>query len=226
MLPLSPEETAYFEEFVSAERKARLKEVLSHRTRKLVLVLEDILDPHNASACIRSSEAMGLQELHVVAPRHAFTPTAGITQGADKWMDIKHHSGIDSCLEHLHERGFTVAAGVLDEGAVPIQELDFSRPMALVFGNEHEGISPQMVAACDQHFYVPMYGFSQSFNISVATALAVHYAVSQRVRIFGANGDLASDDMDALYSRWVFQSVKMGDAMLKRYRSGKVRRSE
>lgn len=213
------EETAYLEGFMTERRKARLREVLSHRTRNLALVLEDIYDPHNASACIRSSEAMGLQELHVAALRLPFKPNPGITNGADKWMDLIRHDSVDACLSHLHERGFTVAAGVLDEGAVPIQELSLERPLALVFGNEHDGLSDEMTAACDQRFYVPMHGFSQSFNISVASALAVHYAVNERVRIFGRNGDLEDDDIEQLYARWVRLSVNMAEGMLERLRA-------
>ncbi len=213
------EETAYLEQFMTERRKARLQEVLSHRTRNLVLVLEDIFDPHNASACIRSSEAMGLQELHVAALNLPFKPNPGVTNGAEKWLDIIRHDSVEDCISHLHGRGFTVAAGVLDEGALPIQELSFDRPVALVFGNEHEGLSPAMAAACDHRFYIPMYGFSQSFNISVASALAVHYAVNQRVNIFGRNGDLDDADIEALYAHWVRLSVNMAEGILEQLRT-------
>lgn len=212
-------ETAYLEQFMTERRKARLREVLSQRTRNLVLVLEDIYDPHNASACIRSSEAMGLQELHVAALRIPFKPNPGVTNGAEKWLDMIHHKSVEECVSHLHGRGFTIAAGVLDEGAIPIQELPFDRPVALVFGNEHEGLSEEMAAACDHRFYIPMYGFSQSFNISVASALAVHYAVNQRVNIFGQNGDLDESDIEALYAHWVRLSVNMAEGILEQFRA-------
>jgi tRNA (guanosine-2'-O-)-methyltransferase len=212
------EEVEYLEGFMSERRKARLKEVLSQRTRKLVLVLEDIFDPHNASACVRSAEGMGLQELHIVAPRYPFQPNPGVTNGADKWIDMRHHGDVASCVGHLHERGFVVAAGVLSEAAVPLQQLPFDRPLALVFGNEHEGLSEAMQEAADQCFYIPMLGFSQSFNISVATALAVHYAVNERIRHFGRNGDLGEEDQERLYHAWVKQSVNMADQLLARFR--------
>ncbi len=219
MVPTYQEETAYLEQFMTERRKARLREVLSHRTRNLVLVLEDIYDPHNASACIRSSEAMGLQELHVAALNLPFKPNPGITNGADKWMDLHRHESVDGCVAHLRERGFHVAAGVLDDDAVPIQEISFAQPVALVFGNEHEGLSKEMAAASDQRFYIPMHGFSQSFNISVASALAVHFAVNERVRHFGQNGDLEEADIEQLYAHWVRLSVSMSEGMLERLRA-------
>jgi tRNA (guanosine-2'-O-)-methyltransferase len=219
MVPTSQEDTVYLEQFMTERRKRRLREVLSHRTRNLTLVLEDIYDTHNASACIRSSEAMGLQELHVAALNLPFKPNPGVTNGADKWMDIIRHDSVDACISHLHDRGYHVAAGVLDHDAVPIQQISFDRPVALVFGNEHEGISEAMASASDQRFYIPMHGFSQSFNISVASALAVHYAVNERVRIFGQNGDLEADDIEQLYAKWVRQSVNMADGMLERLRA-------
>ena len=212
-------ELEILEPFVTENRKARLKEVLAQRTRNLVLVLEDIYDPHNASACIRSAEAMGVQELHVVTPRHPFSPNPKVTNGADKWLDFFRYPAPAPCLEALKKRGFLIAASALTDKARPISEVPFDRPVALVMGNEHEGLSDEMQNLADITYCVPMLGFSQSFNISVATALSLYHAVSARTRLLGSNGDLTDEEQARLYHRWVKLSVPMADAILARYRS-------
>lgn len=210
------------EPFVTENRKARLKEVLLQRTRNLVLVLEDIYDPHNVSACVRSAEAMGLQELHVVNPRYSFSPNPKVTNGADKWLDFFRYSAPAPCIEALKERGFLIAASALTNNARPITEVPFDRPVALVMGNEHEGLSQDMQDLADVTYCVPMLGFSQSFNISVATALSLYHAVSTRARLLGSNGDLTKEEQAQLYHRWVKLSVPMAEAILARYDPNKT----
>jgi tRNA (guanosine-2'-O-)-methyltransferase len=211
-------EMEVLEEFVTERRQQRLRSVLADRTRNLVLLLEDIYDPHNASACVRSAEAMGVQELHVVCARYPFAPAPKVTNGADKWIDIHRHKSIAPCFESLKDRGFTIAAGVLNDQAVPIQEIRFDRPVALAFGNEHEGLSEEFCQAADLCFYIPMYGFSQSFNISVAAALGLHWAVNERIRLLGSSGDLAEEDREEILARWTRLSVPMADQILDRAR--------
>jgi len=215
------EEMRVLEEFVTDRRQERLRSVLANRTRNLVLLLEDIYDPHNASACIRSAEAMGVQELHVITTRYPFSPSPKVTNGADKWVDIIRYQSLDTCFDKLRSRGFTIAAGILSEDAVPIQEIPFDRPVALAFGNEHEGLSDEFSAAADFNFYIPMLGFSQSFNISVAAALGLHWAVNERIRLLGRNGDMTDSEREELLARWTRQSVPMADEILARAKAGR-----
>ena len=214
------EEMKVLEEFVTERRQQRLRSVLDNRTRNLVLLLEDIYDPHNASACVRSAEAMGVQELHVITAQHRFAPAPKVTNGADKWLDIHRYKAIAPCFEALRSRGFTIAAGVLNDEAIPIQEIRFDRPVALAFGNEHEGLSEEFRQAADVCFFIPMYGFSQSFNISVAAALGLHWAVNERIRLLGSSGDLTEEERETLLARWTRLSVTMADEILDRARGG------
>jgi len=211
------DDTRFLERYLTPERKDRLRKVLANRTRNLVLGLEDIYDPHNASACLRSAEAMGVQEVQVIASRHEFRPAPKVTNGADKWLDVQLHESVDDCITRLKARGIHVAAGAIIDAAMPLGDLDFSRPTALFFGNEHDGISDQLMARADQLFYIPMLGFTQSFNLSVAAAIALYYGAGQRVRLLARHGDLSQGEREELYARWVKLSVPMAEEMLARY---------
>lgn len=220
------DEIKVLEKFLTTERLQRIDAVLRNRTRNLVLVLEDIYDPHNAAACLRSAEAMGVQEVHVVTQTYGFKPSPKVTNRADKWLDIIKHETVSGCVKHLKDRGFTVAATSFTEQSDPIHGLDFTRPVAMVFGNEHEGVSAEMLKAADRLFFIPMLGFAQSFNISVASAIALYFAVGRRTSTFGQSGDLSPDEKDELRDLWVKRSVPMADAILDRVRESQFESTE
>lgn len=197
-------------------RQARIEEVLSHRTRNLVLLFEQVWDPHNVSACMRSAEALGLQEIHVIEKDMPFAPKRDIVQGSAKWLDVHRYSDVATGIAALKERGFTIAAGALTDDAVPLEQLDFQQKFALSFGNEHEGLTAEFLEQCDVVFKIPMLGFTQSFNISVSAALCIYHAVSQRMRKLGGNGDLTEEEKEALREAWMITSVPMAREILER----------
>jgi len=201
------------ERLATPERVARIDEVLANRTRGLVLVLENVHDPHNQAACIRSAEGLGLQEIHVAGVQ-GFSPNTAVVHGADKWVDLKVQRDPVLCIRKLKERGLAVAAAALTPAAVPISVLDFSKPIALAFGNEHDGLSKEFLSKCDTIFKVPMLGFTQSFNVSVSVAVSLHFAVSERIRLLGRNGDLAEPDRLVLREKWLRLSVPMADEVV------------
>ena len=192
--------------YITERRKHRIDEVIGRRTRNLVLVLEGVHDPHNVAACMRSAEGLGLQEVHVIAPEN-YTPHKKVCQGADKWLDIHRHPSPESAAAALRGRGFSLHAAALTPDAVPIDALDFSGPMALVLGNEHEGVSEVLQCLCDGPFMIPMRGFTQSFNVSVATGICLYHAVRARSAALGPAGDLDPADRSTLHRRWVELSV-------------------
>jgi len=192
--------------YLSANRRARIDDVLSRRTRNLVLVLEGVHDPHNVAACMRTAEGLGLQELHVIS--HVdYVPNKKVCQGSDKWLDIRQHLTPEAAAAALRGRGYALYAAALAPDAVPIDSLDFSGRIALALGNEHEGISEQLQALCDGAFAIPMRGFTQSFNVSVAAAITLYHATRARVAALGPAGDLEAGDLEALRRRWVELSV-------------------
>ncbi|MBM4352869.1 MAG: RNA methyltransferase [Deltaproteobacteria bacterium] len=219
-------ETRYLSQFLTPERLARIEAVLAGRTRNLALVLEDVTDPHNVAACLRSAEALGVQDVHIVAGRASFDAAHKVTQGTDKWLTMHTYRSPVACAKMLRSQGLTLAVGAPTSKAVPVHDLDFSRPVALAFCNEHEGASSELLKLADHVFYIPMLGFAQSFNISVAAAIGLYFAVSRRIKLFGTNGDLTDTEREELRTLWIYKSVPMAEAMLERYRSTEGERTE
>ena len=162
---------------------------------------------------MRTAEGLGLQEIHVVAGE-SYKPHRKVCQGCDKWLDIHQHRTPEAAAAALRGRGYALYAAALTPDAVPIDALDFSARIALVLGNEHEGISEELQALCDGTFVIPMRGFVQSFNVSVAAAITLYHATRARGAALGPDGDLEPQDREALRQRWVEQSVKRA-ALLK-----------
>jgi tRNA (guanosine-2'-O-)-methyltransferase len=189
-------------------RAQRIDRVVAERLGSLTLVLEGVHDPHNLAAVLRTAEGLGLQEVHVLEAPIGFRPNSKITQGADKWLDVVRHRSVGLCVEALRARGFLLFASLLAEESQPLERLPFDRKLALVFGNEHEGVSKELAAACDGSFKIPMYGFTQSFNISVAAAIALHAGVEAARR--GGGGHLPPRERAALRARFYSLAVKQG----------------
>jgi tRNA (guanosine-2'-O-)-methyltransferase len=190
-------------------RKERIEQVLANRTRNLVVVLEKLEDQFNMAAVLRTCEGLGLQEVHVVKnPDHPFKPNQTVTQGCDKWLDLHRYDAFEECADALHARGFTVLGSGFAEGARSLYDLRFDAKVALVFGNERFGLSPAALKRCDGIFWIPMYGFSQSFNISVAVSATLNHAVQWRVEKLGHHGDLTEADAGMLRERFQQLSVK------------------
>lgn len=158
------------------ERKVRLEEVVALRSLNLVTVLENIYDRGNVSAVMRSSEAFGFLRMGMIdAPGARFKAANRVTRGADKWLDVNAWADPAAAVSDLHQKGYQVWATDLDTQD-SIDTLDWSRPLAVVLGNEKDGVSKEMLSLVDGRFRVPMVGFSQSFNISVAASLIFYRA--------------------------------------------------
>jgi tRNA (guanosine-2'-O-)-methyltransferase len=196
-------------EYLLPERKARIDEVVARRTRTLVVVMEAFCDPQNVNAVLRTCDAFGVQEVHVVeGPMKAFDRNKKISQNADKWLDVTRWTSTRACLEALKARGFAVHVTWLGEGTVGLADLDFSGPVALVFGNESRGVSDEALALADARYAIPMRGFSQSLNVSVAAAVSLARAVDRREVQRGRHGDLPEGEAEALRQRFYVLAVK------------------
>lgn len=155
-------------------RRERIDTVVRQRFKSLTVVVEDLRDPHNQAAVLRTAEGLGLLTAHVVdTGEDTFQPNRGVTKDADKWMTIRRYKGYEPCIDSLKANGFAIYAGALDPAAVSLYELDVTRPCAFVFGNEHRGISPAVRQRADKLFTIPMRGFVESFNVSVAAAICL-----------------------------------------------------
>jgi tRNA (guanosine-2'-O-)-methyltransferase len=195
--------------FLAPERRARVDEVVANRTRTLTVVMEAFGDPQNVNAVLRTCEAFGVQDVHAVeGPMKPWDRNKKITQNADKWLDVRRWRSTRDCLVHLKAEGFAIYATHLDPGSRPLGALPFAGKVALVFGNEHRGVSDDALALADATYAIPMRGFVQSLNVSVAAAISLAHAVERREAERGRHGDLSEVEAAALRERFYVLAVK------------------
>ena len=198
------------------ERRDKLDRVAGARLAGLVVVLENLHDPHNGGAALRSCEAVGVLEVRTVGNR--LRVSERVTQGCDKWLDVEHDADIEVCARGLKARGFRLYAAV--PGApVTLEALDPLTPAAFLVGNEHAGLTERARALCDVEFAIPLHGFSQSVNLSVATALTVYTHATRRRAALGRSGDLEGEALERLRARYYARDVRGAGAIVERWRS-------
>lgn len=208
---LEPERvSACLRAYVSARRRRRIERVLDQRLIGATVVLEHPQDPHNGAAVLRSCEALGLVHVHVIAGSAGFAFSHKVTQNAHKWLNVYLHGDTRSCLARLAGWGFRCLAAAPPTLGSRVNDdaLDLAGPVALVFGNEHGGLSAEAFESCERRFHLPMYGFSESLNLSVSAALALSRLVAQRRARLGRPGDLPKEGRARLRAAYYLQSVR------------------
>lgn len=167
---------------MTERRKEKFERVLAARRPDLTVVMEDIHDPHNVSAVLRSADAVGVMRVHLVYTSEEF-PRLGkkSSASATKWVQKTKHASIRECYDALRADGFTICATHLGRKAVSIYDLDLTKRTALVFGNEHRGVSKEAAELADVNFRIPMAGMIESLNVSVACAVTLYEAFRQRL---------------------------------------------
>lgn len=165
------------------QRQEKVERVLANRQKDLVLVLEDIKNPHNASALLRTADAVGVQYVYIVdSMGESFPVNEAISTGAERWLTLYHYTWIRECLEELKAKGFRIAATYLGEGAISHFEVDYTGPIAIVFGNEKMGVSEEVLELADIKIKIPMFGMVQSLNVSVSAGVILYEAARQRLQ--------------------------------------------
>jgi len=192
---------------LTAERIARIDQVLAARLVSVVTVVEDTYDPRNAAATIRTTEAIGLGELHVIEPEERFSASGGVTRGAHRWIELHRWPSAEAAIGGLRARGFRVFA-TLPGAPQTIEEVDVTTPLAVAFGNEHDGLTDGAIAACDGAIGVPMFGFTESYNLSVTVALAMSRIAARRRAAIGRLGDLDDERRRELRARWFALKIR------------------
>ncbi len=201
---------------LGSERAAKLDAVAGARLGGVIAVLEDLRDPHNMSAALRSCEAMGVLGVHVIAVRHRYRTATRITQGCEKWLTIERHAETRACADLLHSRGVQILAAV-PGASRRLGEIDAGQKIALCFGNEHLGLSPELRRLSDGDFTIPMHGCSQSLNVSVSVAVALHAVTEARRRALGRAGDLDEAALLALRARYYARDLRGAEAIVARF---------
>jgi tRNA (guanosine-2'-O-)-methyltransferase len=187
------------------ERIEKVSRVLSHRQSDLRVVLEGVTIAHNASAVIRTCDAAGVLYLDLVSPNPELLRfNEAITTRADKWLEIAVHPTPAECLEPLKKAGFEIVATHLQKDAIPYTDVDFARPVALVFGSESGGISEEALAFADKVVRIPMLGMVQSLNLSVSVAVILYEALRQRsAKGYFDKARLSAEEFERLTKRWL-----------------------
>lgn len=195
------EVTAALEQYVSPPRRARIDEVVAGRMFDVAVAVEDPYDPHNAAAVVRSAEISGASRVHVIRASAKILQSKRTTSGAFNWVATQHHATLAPFLERCHADGMLVAGACVD-GDVDLEELPVDRPICLLFGNEHAGLSQEAREACDVRYGISMYGFSESYNLSVSAAISLYSLTTRRRAVLGRIGDGSPERLDharALY---------------------------
>jgi len=211
----------HLETFLGDDRIAIINKVLHNRTRYLTVCLEDIYQSQNASAVIRSSEAFGLQDIHIIENANNFNINPNVVRGSDKWLTIHRHDNSENptqnAIDSLKSNGYRIIATSPHVNGVTLENFDLTKGKAAVFfGNEHAGISQTVLDNADEYLYIPMYGFTESFNISVAAAMTIH---TLRGKLVEQNIDwqLSEDELSFLRFSWLKKAVKRSDLTLRRF---------
>jgi len=202
---------------MTERRLRRIREVVAERTRTVVPVVEGLVNTGNVSAVMRSAEALGYQDVHVVkGDNERYKHSERTAGGAQRWLDVWRWEGAAQGAAHLREAGYRLVATHLHADTVPIRELDFTEPTALIFGNEEAGVSDAMMDEVDAACEVPLPGFTESFNVSVAAAVALYHAQQDRLDRQGRHADLPDDQQRRLVARFCLRSVTAPEKIIRR----------
>jgi len=207
----------HFLQFVTEKRRDKMEQVLAHRTRHITLVLEDIFQAQNASAAVRTCECLGIQDIHVIEKTSQYEVNKKVLKGSNKWMTIikhknKNQNNTEACYHHLRKEGYKILITDPSPDGSPIGDLDIDQKIALVMGNELEGISDYALNHADQKVTIPMCGFTESFNISVSAAICLNTLLT-KLRASSINWQLNQSEIQELRLHWLRKMVRRSDLL-------------
>ena len=218
----------YLAQYITAHKMQVMEKVLAQRTRHFTVVLENIYKPHNASAVLRTCDCFGIQDVHIIEKTREYKVNPFVTRGASQWLTLHKYfkpeepeNAVINCFSSLKSNGFKIYGTSPDPQTRPIQDLDPNEKIALVFGNEHEGISNEVKNAADGLVHIPMRGFTESFNISVAASLFLQNLVQKASDCVIPDYNLTEVEKQELRLTWYRSIVKNSDIHEKKYRDGK-----
>lgn len=218
---VSPALLAYLQGFISDDRKARFEEVLSERTRHITCVLENIVDAHNTNAVIRTCECFGIQDVHVIENEHRFKAAKKVLQGAHKWLSIYKYKETESksmdCIRTLKSKGYKIVATSPHAGSIDIHELDLIQPIAIVMGQENVGISDVVKAEADVFVKIPMQGFTESLNISVAAAILLQEISNRLRRANSVDWRISEEEKEEIRKEWTLKNIYRNELLIERF---------
>jgi len=222
MSMLEKELIEYLENFVSARRVELFDKVLSERTNYITVVLEDIFQPHNASAVLRTCDCLGIQEVNIIENRNKYSVNPDVALGSDKWLTLIKYNRSDNntyeSYKDLRSRGYRIVATSLHEHeAVSLDRFDLKKgKTALVFGTEMHGLSAEAINRADEYLKIPMHGFTESYNISVSAAIILYHLVSS-LRNSDISWRLGEEDKLIVKLDWLRKTIKKSELLEKKF---------
>ncbi len=211
--------TKYLRDFATEARWEKIGEIAQQRTRHIAVVVEDIYQPHNASAVLRSCDGFGIQDVHIIEHSNTFDASSQVAAGADRWLTLHRHNYLqknntEQCFKVLKEQGYRVIATTPHKNDTNLNDLPITQKIALVFGTELNGISERAKELADGFVKIPMAGFSESFNISVSAAVCL-YNITRRLRASNIDWQLDEDKLEELKLEWLKKSIKASEQLEK-----------
>lgn len=210
----------FLENILTENRKERFLEVLKNRTNHFTVAIEDVFQLHNTSAVMRSCEVFGIQQLNVVEEKYGKSIDKEIAMGAQKWVDVNRFESIGSCIETLKNKGYQIIATTPHKDDCLLENFDISKPSALFFGTERDGLSPEVLAAADGFLKIPMVGFTESLNISVSAAIIIQNLMN-RLHRSEIDWQLTEEEILEKRLQWAKNSIKDIKRIEERYYSSK-----
>ncbi len=211
----------YLEDFVTERRRALFDEVLNKRTNHFTVILEDLFEKQNVSAIARTCDIFGVQNLHLIENRYSSYVSNHVARGAQKWINInyynEHKHNTQICLDQLKADGYQIIATTPHTDSCILKDFDISKKSAFVFGVEKAGVSDLIMNQADGFLKIPMVGFTESLNVSVAAALILN-STTERLRNSNINWQLTKKEKQKLKLEWMKKSIKSIDLILERYK--------
>ncbi len=211
----------YLSRFITEERFTLFNKIIKDRTKYMTVVLEDIYQPHNASAVLRSCDCFGIQDVHIIENENEYSVNPDVALGSSKWLNLyKYNESENNTLSTIHtlkEKGYRIIATTPHTDDVNLENFDISKgKFALMFGSERPGLSDIAMNNADEFLKIPMYGFTESFNISVSAAIILHH-LSLKLRHSDLNFRLTENEQNIIISEWLKRSIKDSENIIKKY---------
>ena len=215
----------HLKQFVTDNRLEVFEKVLNNRTRYITVALEDIYQSQNASAVLRTSDCFGLQDVHIIENKNQYNINPDVTLGSSKWLNLKKYNELENntieAINSLRGNGYRIVATTPHSKDVDLENFDLIRgKVALFFGTELQGLSELMIENADEYLKIPMYGFTESFNISVSAAIILHHLTS-KLRISEIDWRINDDEKEELMFQWLKKTIKSSSMLIQEFLSKK-----
>lgn len=207
---------AYLESYLTENRRQRFDKVLEERTKHFTVATEDVYQLHNTSAVIRSCDVFGIQEVHIVEERNSKRIDREIAMGAQKWVDLNRFHSLKTCIQDLKQKGYQIVATTPHANNCLLHEFDVTKKSCFFFGRETEGLSQEVIDQADTFLKIPMYGFTESLNISVSAAIVLQH-VTTKLKQTDVDWKLSLEEQQQKRLDWIKKTIKSYDEIVERF---------